>query len=58
MGKLKNFDRIVQATPEGRLYISDADFFKQDEVVNTINALMQSSIYKRIVSGKMPKRKK
>lgn len=43
---------IVRSTESGRLYIKTSDFFKQEDVKNMVDALMSSSIFKKIKERK------
>ena len=45
----KNKD-VVKATKEGRIYIENEDFFKQEKVQSLISRLKKSSIFKEIES--------
>ncbi|AKP51556.1 hypothetical protein CA2015_2135 [Cyclobacterium amurskyense] len=47
----KNKD-VVKATKEGRIYIENEDFFKQEKVQSLISRLKKSSIFKEIESKK------
>lgn len=41
-------DNIIHSTKEGKLYITTADFFKQEKIKQTINELLDSDIIKKI----------
>ena len=49
---MENKKNIIKSTEDGRLYIETSDFFKQKEVKNLIEKLMDSSIYREIVEQK------
>lgn len=48
MIETKKNKEVVQATKEGRVYIKNEDFFKQEKVQLLLNKLQNSSIYKSI----------
>jgi hypothetical protein len=52
-------NKFLKVTNDGRLYISDEDFFKQPAVLSVIQRLLDSSIYKDIENKKnFPKKTK
>lgn len=53
MGKAQN--KLIQATKEGRLFIKNKDFFRQDKVQEQIQKLRRSSISQKIEKNKQEK---
>lgn len=47
----KESNNYIKSTSDGRLYIETADFFRQQEVKDLIEKLMDSKLFKEIKSG-------
>ena len=52
MAKDQESTSYIRSTPEGKLYITTEDFFKQPKIQETIDKLMDSDLYKEIVNKK------
>lgn len=52
MNVIKKEDSYMTATSEGRVYVETGTFLKEKEVVETIEKLMNSSIFKAIQARK------
>lgn len=52
MIEIKKNKDVVKATKEGRIYIENEDFFKQEKVQHLLGKLKKSSIFKEIESKK------
>lgn len=51
-------DSVIQTTKEGRLYIENKDFFKQEKVQHLVKKLMDSTVFKDIENRKKEEAKK
>lgn len=48
-------NNFVKATKEGRLYIKTSDFFKQKDIKDAIEILLDSDLIKKIEDRKLKK---
>lgn len=44
---------MIQSTKEGKLFITTSDFFKQKEIIRTINGMLKSKLIKDIEKRKL-----
>jgi len=52
MSTNKDLDNIIHADSSGKLYIKSSDFFSQPKVMQMVNSMMESSIFKKIEKDK------